>query len=79
MLKAIKSKGEKFIPNIFTSVKQFQLTVFETTIMLYDPNLDGLIEGIEGQIDQEITNIIIKDQLYFLLLVFARIQKSNED
>jgi len=47
--------------------------------MMYDPNLEGLVEGIEGQIDQEITNILLRDQLYFLLLVFARIEKMHED
>ena len=46
---------------------------------MYDPNLEGLVEGIEGQIDQEITNLLLQDQLYFLLLVFARIEKMDED
>jgi len=79
MLMAIKSKGEKFIPEIFRCFKLIQLAVFETVILMYDPNLEGLIEGIEGQIDQEITNILMQEQLYFLLLVFARIEKMHED
>jgi len=28
---------------------------------MYDPNLEGLIETIEGQIDQEITNILLQE------------------
>ena len=79
MLIAIKSKGEKFRSDLFRSFKMIQLALFETTIMMYDPNLEGLIEGIEGEIDQEITNLLLQDQLYFLLLVFARIEKMDED
>jgi len=26
---------------------------------MYDPNLEGLIEAIEGQIDQEIINLLM--------------------
>jgi hypothetical protein len=46
---------------------------------MYDPNLEGLVESIEGQIDQEITNTLLQDQLYYLLLVFTRIEKMHED
>ena len=51
MLVTIKSKGEKFRSDLFRSFKMIQLAVFETAIMMYDPNLEGLVEGIEGQID----------------------------
>jgi len=53
--------------------------VFETTIMMYDPNLAGYLENIEGIIDQEITNILLRDKVYVILLVFARINKMKED
>lgn len=79
MLLEIKKKGDKFIPEIFRCFKLIQLAVFQTAIFMYDPNLEGLIEKIEGQIDQEITNILLQDQLYFLLLVFARIERMHED
>jgi len=53
--------------------------VFETTIMMYDPNLAGHLENIEGIIDQEITNILLQEKVYVILLVFARISKMKED
>ena len=75
MLIAIKQRGDEFRSELFSAFKEIQKAVFETAIMMYDPNLEGLIEAIEGQIDQEIINLLMQDQLYFLLLVFARIEK----
>lgn len=54
-------KGPSFISDVFNSLKLFQRAVFETTIMMYDPNLTGHLENIEGVIDQEITNILLHD------------------
>lgn len=46
---------------------------------MYDHNLDGTMEAIEHQIEDLILNKILKDNVYMVLLVFARIMNQQDD
>jgi hypothetical protein len=46
---------------------------------MYDHNLDGTLEHIEHQIEDLLLNKILKDNVYMVLLVFARIRNQQDD
>ena len=79
MLQKVQDMGENFITQEFQTIKKLQSILFETIIMFYDPQLEGYLEKIERQVDQLLSEHLLSQEVYQIVLVFARIKKINED
>ena len=79
MLQKVQDMGENFITQEFQTIKKLQSILFETIIMFYDPYLEGYLEKIERQVDQLLSEHLLSQEVYQIVLVFARIKKINED
>jgi hypothetical protein len=47
--------------------------------MFYDPNLIGYLEKIELDVNKILHDEIICEEIYQIMLVFARVHKREED
>ncbi len=65
--------------NQFESVKKLHQSIFESLIVMYDYNLDGTLEAIEHGLEDLILEKIVADNVYLVLLVFARITHKTDD
>ena len=64
---------------VYKELKEFQIAIFETLIMFYDPNLEGWLEEIEKDLDKLILNRLFTPEIYFVLLVLARVNHMEKD
>lgn len=79
LMDRIRKQGDNFINRVIESVKTFEAAVFDSLIYLYDPQWRGMLEPIEREIDDTLVDKIITGQVYFVLLVFARIKNIDRD
>ena len=69
----IEAKGKDFVQNIYKGVNDFMHSLFETLLVMYDPNQDGFLEDIERDIDKTLLQRTIGGEVYFVLIVLSRI------
>ena len=79
LVEKIEAKGKDFVTNIYKGVNDFMHSLFETLIVMYDPNQDGFLEDIERDIDKTLLQKTIGGEVYFVLIVLSRIFNKDKD
>lgn len=64
---------------IYKGVNDFIHGLFETVMVMYDPNSDGYLEDIERDLDKLLLQKTIKGEIYFVLIVLSRIYNKDKD
>ena len=75
----IESKGREFVSSIYKGVNDFLHSLFETLLVMYDPNQDGFLEEIERDIDKILLQRTIGGEVYFVLIVLSRVTNKDKD
>ena len=75
----IQTKGKDFILQIFRGVNEFLFMLFESLMVMYDPNDEGYLELIERDLDKLLLDRTLQGQTYFILLVFSRVINKDND
>lgn len=79
MVEKIAAKGKDFVSNIYKGVNEFINALFETLIVMYDPNQDGFLEELERDLDKVVLSKTIDGEIYFVLIVLSRIYNKDRD
>ena len=56
-----------------TKLVEFKQAFFESLLFFYDPNLKGILEIVETDIEKLIVYKIIEGDLYYIILVLSRV------
>ena len=75
----IESKGREFVSSIYKGVNDFLHSLFETLLVMYDPNQDGFLEEIERDIDKILLQRTLGGEVYFVLIVLSRVTNKDKD
>ena len=75
----IESKGREFVTNIYKGINDFLHGLFETLLVMYDPNQDGFLEDIERDIDKILLQRTVSGEVYFVLIVLSRVTNKDKD
>ena len=79
LVEKIESKGKDFVTNIYKGVNDFMNSLFETVLVMYDPNQDGFLEDIERDLDKLLLQKTIAGEIYFVLIVLSRVYNKDRD
>lgn len=71
--------GREYVLAIFKAVNEFVHAIFETLIVMYDPQPEGYLEELERSLDKEILARTINGNVYYILLVLSRINNREQD
>jgi len=52
---------------------EFKQAFFESFLFFYDPNLKGILEIVETDIEKLIVYKIVEGDLYYIILVLSRV------
>ena len=78
-MEKIAAKGKDFVSNIYKGINEFINALFETLIVMYDPNQDGFLEDLERDLDKVVLSKTIDGEIYFVLIVLSRIYNKDRD
>ena len=78
-MEKIAAKGKAFVSNIYKGINEFINALFETLIVMYDPNQDGFLEELERDLDKVVLSKTIDGEIYFVLIVLSRIYNKDRD
>ena len=79
LVERIASKGKDFVSTIYKNVNEFIHALFETLIVMYDPNQDGFLEDLERDLDKVVLKETMDGDIYFVLIVLSRIHNREKD
>ena len=71
--------GRDYVNSVFKQVNEFIHAVFETLIVMYDPEPQGYLEELERSLDEQILGRTISGNVYYILLVLSRINNREQD
>lgn len=78
-MQQIERLGAEFTFEVFKGVNEFIHAVFEATLALYDPNIEGFLEESERDLDKLILTKTVQGQTYYVLLVLSRVMNKAKD